>query len=107
MHDVDHPGRNNEFMKNSFSSLSITYNDQSVTRLYQILENHHCSIAFVVLMRTENIFSSMSSDDFTLFRKYVIHGIISTDMMLHKQIMADIQLKVDQNSFIPQEGILS
>ena len=29
MHDVDHPGRNNEFMKNSFSSLSITYNYQS------------------------------------------------------------------------------
>jgi hypothetical protein len=30
MHDIDHPGRNNEFMKNSFSPLSILYNDQSV-----------------------------------------------------------------------------
>lgn len=30
MHDIDHTGRNNDFMKKSLHPLSIAYNDQSV-----------------------------------------------------------------------------
>lgn len=30
MHDIDHLGRNNDFLKNSLNPLSILYNDQSV-----------------------------------------------------------------------------
>ena len=30
MHDIDHLGRNNDFLKNSLHQLSILYNDQSV-----------------------------------------------------------------------------
>jgi hypothetical protein len=40
MHDVDHPGNNNDYEKNSKSTLSLLYNDVS------ILENHHSSLAF-------------------------------------------------------------
>lgn len=31
MHDVDHPGRNNDFLKNSLNLIAIQYNDQSVS----------------------------------------------------------------------------
>jgi hypothetical protein len=30
MHDIEHTGRNNDFMKKSLHPLSILYNDQSV-----------------------------------------------------------------------------
>lgn len=45
----------------------------------------------------------MEAGEFTLFREYVVHGILNTDMMLHKQMMTEISLKLDQDKFLPHE----
>lgn len=47
MHDVDHPGNNNEFEINSKSPLALIYNDTSV------LESHHASLAFRLLEKED------------------------------------------------------
>ena len=40
MHDVKHPGYNNDFMIKKDTEIALTYNDKSV------LENYHISTAF-------------------------------------------------------------
>ena len=73
-----------------------------------MLEYYHCSKAFEILLKKElNFLENMSKSDFMLFRKYVVHGILNTDMMKHKEMMNDIQPKVDSKKFTPQEGKLS
>ena len=63
MHDVDHPGNNNDYEKNSKSHLALLYNDIS------ILENHHVSVAFRMLDKDElNFFYEMQPKDFKVFR---------------------------------------
>jgi len=64
-------------------------------------------MAFQILKRAGcNIFESMPKENFVMFRKYVIHGITNTDMMLHKPMVTDIQLLVDRNKFEPIEGTM-
>lgn len=48
----------------------------------------------------------MEPSEFSLFREYVIHGILNTDMMLHKHMMTGISIKLDQDSFTPNESKL-
>ena len=43
VHDVDHPGRNNQFVVNSGHELALLYNDNAV------LENHHLAVAFKIM----------------------------------------------------------
>lgn len=48
--------------------------------------------------------SKMSRGDFILFRKYVIHGIIKTDMAEHTSMVKTISFKVEkEDSFNPDE----
>lgn len=48
IHDVGHPGNNNNFEVNSKSPLAVTYNDRSV------LENFHLATAFRILQRVSS-----------------------------------------------------
>ena len=70
MHDVDHPGVNNNFLVNSSSEMALLYNDESV------LENHHLAVAFQ-LMQSENcdILESFSKAERQQFRKMVIEMV--------------------------------
>mmetsp|Transcript_35845 Transcript_35845/g.40878 ORF Transcript_35845/g.40878 Transcript_35845/m.40878 type:complete len:429 (-) Transcript_35845:194-1480(-) len=68
VHDVGHPGYNNNFQSNASTKLAITYNDKS------ILENYHTSLAFRLILwsdkkkrkkRRQSDFSNNSSNDIT------------------------------------------
>ncbi|CAE7305097.1 PDE4D [Symbiodinium necroappetens] len=97
MHDVGHPGLNNEFQKATMSELALTYNDQSV------LENFHAATAFDILTHNEdcNWFVLLSRDfrndgseaEPVNLQKYVRRLLITitlgTDMAKHRQHQND------------------
>ncbi|CAE7256402.1 PDE4D [Symbiodinium pilosum] len=100
MHDVGHPGRNNEYQKATMSELALTYNDQSV------LENFHAATAFEILTQKEDCnWFVLLSRDFRLdgdapeaepvnLQKYVrrllITIILGTDMAKHRNHQNDM-----------------
>ena len=98
MHDVDHTGRNNLYEIKSYSKLAVRYNDDSV------LENHHTARAFLILsVKQFNIFEKMHHNDYVLFRQYVIHAILSTDIKKHFTDLNKFKNRLDCGDFSPYE----
>src|SRR6185437_13651421 len=55
IHDIDHPGVNNQFLVDTSSDLALMYNDQSV------LEAHSLAVAFKLLQdKSCDIFANLS-----------------------------------------------
>ena len=82
IHDVKHPGLNNNFQVNSRSELAVTYNDVSV------LENFSIAWLFSKLLGqtrdfTVDIFSGLSREQFTKARSIIIRSVLETDMTHH------------------------
>ena len=70
VHDVDHPGFNNQFLVNTGSETALLYNDESV------LENHHLAVAFQLMRQKDcDILESFSKDERRNFRKMVIQMV--------------------------------
>eukprot|EP01105_Mastigella_eilhardi_P016714 TRINITY_DN3826_c0_g1_i2.p1 TRINITY_DN3826_c0_g1~~TRINITY_DN3826_c0_g1_i2.p1 ORF type:complete len:1067 (-),score=237.12 TRINITY_DN3826_c0_g1_i2:51-3251(-) len=92
LHDLDHPGANNNFQINSMSELALLYNDTSV------LENHHLCIGFR-LLHEHNVLSRLSPANKKLARKMLISLILSTDMALHWQIVGEFKMQFDHGQF--------
>lgn len=98
MHDIDHTGKNNLFEINNNSKLAVRYNDNSV------LENHHSARTFKLLEERDfNIFEKMHQDDYPAFRKYVIRGIMSTDIKKHFTELPEFKQRLDSGDFNPYE----
>ena len=87
MHDVKHPGRNNGFQVNTFSPLSLDWNDVSV------LENEHASHAFKVMIEESGAHFLLNAEPpkFAQIRKKMISAILHTDMTKHFATVAKIQ----------------
>ncbi|KHJ48576.1 3'5'-cyclic nucleotide phosphodiesterase [Trichuris suis] len=91
IHDHDHPGRNNAFLVATRDPKAITYNDRSV------LENHHVSSAWKVLMREENFFvENLSISELSRFRHFVIETVLSTDLKYHYDLLMSFTDKGDE-----------
>lgn len=91
VHDVDHPGNTNTFEINSLSYLSLLYNDQSV------LENHHCSTAFLLMRRpTTNLFNGLSKPLSIELRKIIVSCIMATDMSVHFELVDETNRLVNE-----------
>jgi cAMP-specific phosphodiesterase 4 len=96
MHDVDHRGRTNVFEANSLSELALVHNDRS------ILENHHCSTAFLLIKQSKyNIVEKLTYEQLISFRKIVIESILSTDVKRHFEIIDAFEKKIEDPSFNP------
>jgi len=108
IHDVGHPGRNNDFQKATMSELALTYNDQSV------LENFHVATAFELLAKMEdcNWFVLLSKDfrndgeaEPVNLQKYVrrllITIVLGTDMAKHRSHYNDMLKLVEEEKATP------
>ena len=80
-HDYKHPGVNNNYLKETNSSLSILYNDESV------LENMHISETFKLINSNKNlnIFDNMDKSIYKTIRKQMILCVLHTDMTKHEK----------------------
>ncbi|KAF0975625.1 hypothetical protein FDP41_005619 [Naegleria fowleri] len=97
MHDVCHPGVNNNYLINIKDELALVYNDVSV------LENHHASQAFYIL-RKHNICAGLTKDEFREFRRLVINTILSTDMSHHFEILTKFQTRLQTGVTLSKES---
>lgn len=82
IHDVGHPGKNNNFQIQSKSEFALQYNDQS------ILENMHLSKAFTRVLgnggnTAVDIFKKMKPKQYSSIRNMVIEAVLHTDMTKH------------------------
>jgi cAMP-specific phosphodiesterase 4 len=67
VHDVDHPGRSNQFLIETSDRLALLYNDNSV------LESHHLAVTFQTLAEPGcNFLEHMDKEQTKAFRRMVI-----------------------------------
>uniref|UniRef100_A0A3Q2GN36 High affinity cGMP-specific 3',5'-cyclic phosphodiesterase 9A n=1 Tax=Cyprinodon variegatus TaxID=28743 RepID=A0A3Q2GN36_CYPVA len=79
-HDLDHAGYNNAYQINARTELALRYNDISP------LENHHCAVAFEILISFRD--SMSGSPGSTTFRFcFICRCILATDMTRHNEIL--------------------
>ncbi|KAJ3129283.1 cAMP-specific 3',5'-cyclic phosphodiesterase 4D [Nowakowskiella sp. JEL0407] len=89
MHDFDHPGLNNQFLIATGDPRAIRYNDKSV------LENHHCSKSFQVLMRDEcNFLQSLDRAAYKKLREQIVDMVLATDLARHFELLGIFKKKV-------------
>ena len=78
-HDYQHPGVNNNFLKETNNKMAIRYNDAS------ILENIHISKTFKLIAnnREYNIFDGVGKNLYKQIRKKMTSCVLATDMSFH------------------------
>ncbi|XP_077865102.1 3',5'-cyclic-AMP phosphodiesterase 4D-like [Saccoglossus kowalevskii] len=90
IHDVHHPGLNNQFLIETDNELALMYNDESV------LESHHLAVAFKLLQEENcDILQNLSRKQRRTFRKMVIDMVLATDMSKHMSLLADLKTMVE------------
>ena len=76
--DIQHPGVTNSFLIAMRHTKALRYNDKSV------LENHHCAIAFKLLLDPQNdVFELLSEAQYWNVRQTIIKMILSSDLSNH------------------------
>lgn len=78
-HDYQHPGVNNNFLKETNNKIAVRYNDIS------ILENMHISKTFKIILtnRECNVFENMDKNLYKEMRKEMVSCVLATDMAFH------------------------
>ena len=100
VHDVDHPGKTNQFLINSNDDLAVMYNDESV------LENHHLAVAFKLLYDSScNFLGNMEKTQMKALRKVIIDTVIATDMSKHFQHLGELKTMVETKK-VTNDGVL-
>ncbi|KAJ3234543.1 cAMP-specific 3',5'-cyclic phosphodiesterase 4D [Chytriomyces hyalinus] len=98
VHDVDHPGVNNNFLSTTYDVRAILYNDKS------ILENHHLATAFSLMSRTDlDFLGQLPRAEFKNIRETVIEMVLATDLSQHFGLLASFKNKIAQ-TFDPKES---
>lgn len=78
-HDYQHPGVNNNFLKETNNKIAVRYNDIS------ILENMHISKTFKIILNNKecNVFENVDKNLYKQMRKEMIACVLATDMAFH------------------------
>ena len=96
IHDMGHPGTNNNFGINTSSIWAIRYNDLS------ILENMHVSKAFQLMMENEdnNVLGGFNKEVSNEMRENIINMVLGTDMSNHFEDISHFQAQVSTFCFV-------
>lgn len=98
MADLGHPGVNNSFLVCTKHPKAIRYNDRSV------LENHHCAMAFKLLLDPQNdIFELLSEAQYWNIRQIIIKMILATDLSNHFELVMAFRGRMMTKKF-PEEN---
>ena len=85
--DIQHPGVTNSFLIAMRHTKALRYNDKSV------LENHHCAIAFKLLLDPQNdVFELLSEAQYWGVRQTIIKMILSSDLSNHFEQISKYKL---------------
>lgn len=96
IHDVDHPGNNNNWEIAIRSSLALSYNDKAV------LENYHLCKAFSLLKKHDcDVFSNFTLIEYNQSRGMIINMVLTTDMANHFPDLATLKLRSKNDDFNP------
>ena len=94
LHDVSHPGVDNNFLVGFKHQKAVRYNDQSV------LENHHCAMAFKLLLDPKNdIFELLSEAQYWNVRQIIIKMILSSDISNHFELIMALKGRMSTKKF--------
>ncbi|XP_033125627.1 cGMP-specific 3',5'-cyclic phosphodiesterase-like, partial [Anneissia japonica] len=76
-HDLDHRGTNNTFQQKIASPLALLYTTS-------VMEHHHFDHCIMILnSENNNIFQSLSADDYQSVLKMLESAILATDLALY------------------------
>jgi hypothetical protein len=87
VHDVQHPGVNNQYLINTEDPLAITYNDTSP------LENMHCATAFTIAKST-HLLHEVPLMSRQMLRKQVLAMVMETDLACHFSSLAKFKTQL-------------
>lgn len=94
MHDISHPGVNNNFLIGVKHQKACRYNDRSV------LEYHHCAIAFKLLLDPKNdIFELLSEAQYWNIRQIMIKMILATDISNNFDMISQFKGRMSTKKF--------
>jgi len=93
IHDMGHPGVNNNFLCATRHHLALRYNDKSV------LENYHAASAFELMHEqdVDLLEHRLPIPPVEALRMRVINMVLATDMDRHKEVMFDLAKEVDRH----------
>lgn len=92
VHDISHPGFNNNFQIATQSNLALLYNDISV------LEMFHCTTAFEAMYSEEcNIVEKLTDSQHKDFRLGMVKMVLATDMSKHFDLLGKFKVKLEGN----------
>jgi hypothetical protein len=90
LHDIGHPGLNNNYQINKMTKLALRYNDKSV------LENFHSYQGFKIIKNPDsNILEGLEKEETRIFRKRIIESILATDMSYHTKVYSTLKCRID------------
>jgi hypothetical protein len=88
IHDIDHPGTNNDYEIKTNSQLAQRYKDSGAG----VLECHHVDFALDLLLSAEfDVFHRWSGELRQKLREVVRDAVLATDMALHKAQTEELQ----------------
>ena len=99
IHDVGHPGVNNQFLIETSDDLAVRFNDRSP------LENFHCSLFFALAKET-GVLDSFSAVDSRKLRRVIIDAVLHTDNFYHFTMVKEVSVFNEVNRDTPPEARL-
>jgi len=100
IHDIDHPGTNNDFLMRSGHPIALQYEDNKEG---SPLELHHIQTGLGLLRREENNFlEPLSMEEWELLWAIVREMVLNTDMKMHMPFLEKAKLRASDDGLSSQ-----